>query len=116
VAGMGSWWAYHSKSVEYMPEERRDRTAPSTGSLDSCTAFTGGDSLEASAVDDWSWLSMAVGIVLDWGGSDGMALRRMLGKLSAAEASRVCWGSATTNETEGGCKFLRMTMGCFQRV
>lgn len=75
-----------------MPEERRDRTAPSTGSLDSCTAFTGGDSLKASEVDGWSWQSMAeVGIVLDWEGSGGMALRRMLGKLSAAEpASRVC--------------------------
>lgn len=46
-----------------------------------------------------------------------MALRRMLGKLSVAEASeRVCWGSATTKETEGGSEFLCMVIGRFQRV
>jgi hypothetical protein len=46
-----------------------------------------------------------------------MALRSMLGRLSAAEGrGRVCWGTATTNETEGGSEFLCMAMGYFQRV
>lgn len=46
-----------------------------------------------------------------------MALRNMLGRMSAAEArGRVCWGSATTNETEGGSEFFCMAMGRFQRV
>ena len=46
-----------------------------------------------------------------------MALRRMVGRLLVAEGSEcVCWGSATTNEMEGGREvLLRMEMGGFQQ-
>ena len=60
---------------------------------------------------------MVAGVVLDGEESGGMTLRRMLGKLSAAEVrERVCSGCATTNETVGGREWLYLAKRSFQRI